>query len=99
MPRSGRSATEDRRAARDSPSPVPGTGCTSAATVLAFLQKERGLLQPGFKFQPLIQETVVSARVADASTGSANGPVGLTNSSVQMEARTGADHDSEPSRR
>jgi membrane peptidoglycan carboxypeptidase len=28
----------------------------SAATVLAFLQKERGLLQPGFKFQPLMQD-------------------------------------------
>src|SRR4029453_19378997 len=30
----------------------------SAATVLAFLQKERGLLQPGFKFQPLMQDAV-----------------------------------------
>ncbi|MET0792279.1 MAG: transglycosylase domain-containing protein, partial [Polyangiaceae bacterium] len=71
----------------------------SAATVLAFLQKERGLLQPGFKFRPLIQETVVSARVADASTGSAIGPAGLTSSSVQKEVRTGAEHDSQPSRR
>ena len=40
----------------------------SAATVLAFLQKERGLLQPGFKFQPLMQDGVVSARAADAPT-------------------------------
>ena len=28
----------------------------SAATVLAFLQRERGLLQPGYKFQPLIPD-------------------------------------------
>ncbi len=28
----------------------------SAATVLAFLQKERGLLQPGYKFQPMIPD-------------------------------------------
>jgi membrane peptidoglycan carboxypeptidase len=28
----------------------------SAATVLAFLQKERGLLRPGYKFQPIIQD-------------------------------------------
>ena len=26
----------------------------SAATVLAFLQKERGLLQPGYKFRPIV---------------------------------------------
>jgi len=30
----------------------------SAATVLAFLQKERGLLQPGFTFQPLLRDGV-----------------------------------------
>jgi hypothetical protein len=28
----------------------------SAATVLAFLQKERGLLQPGFTFQPITRD-------------------------------------------
>ena len=28
----------------------------SAATVLAFLQQERGLLKPGFKFQPIIRD-------------------------------------------
>jgi hypothetical protein len=42
----------------------------SAATVLAFLQKERGLLQPGFKFQPIIRDTVplnVSAKAPAAS--------------------------------
>jgi membrane peptidoglycan carboxypeptidase len=31
----------------------------SAATVLAFLQKERGLLQPGYKFQPIIRDDVL----------------------------------------
>jgi penicillin-binding protein 1A len=38
----------------------------SAATVLDFLQKERGLLRPGFKFQPLMRDepasTVASAK-------------------------------------
>jgi hypothetical protein len=28
----------------------------SAATVLAFLRKERGLLKPGYKFQPIIRD-------------------------------------------
>jgi hypothetical protein len=28
----------------------------SAATVLAFLQNERGLLKPGYKFQPIIRD-------------------------------------------
>jgi membrane peptidoglycan carboxypeptidase len=32
----------------------------SAATVLTFLQKERGLLQPGFTFQPMMQDGVVA---------------------------------------
>jgi len=31
----------------------------SAATVLAFLQKERGLLRPGNKFQPIIRDDVL----------------------------------------
>jgi membrane peptidoglycan carboxypeptidase len=31
----------------------------SAATVLAFLQKERGLLKPGYKFQPIIRDEVL----------------------------------------
>lgn len=31
----------------------------SAATVLAFLQKERGLLQPGYRFQPIIRDDVL----------------------------------------
>ncbi|OGZ06058.1 MAG: hypothetical protein A2845_01430 [Candidatus Lloydbacteria bacterium RIFCSPHIGHO2_01_FULL_49_22] len=31
----------------------------SAATVLAFLQKERGYLQPGFKFQPMMKDEVL----------------------------------------
>ena len=32
----------------------------SAATVLAFLQKERGLLRPGNKFQPIFRDEVLS---------------------------------------
>jgi membrane peptidoglycan carboxypeptidase len=31
----------------------------SAATVLAFLQKERGLLKPGYKFQPIIRDDLL----------------------------------------
>src|SRR5207248_682471 len=30
----------------------------SAATVLAFLQKERGLLKPGYKFQPIVRDAL-----------------------------------------
>ena len=32
----------------------------SAATVLAFLQQERGLLHPGYKFQPIIRDDVLT---------------------------------------
>ncbi len=32
----------------------------SAATVLAFLQKGRGLLKPGYKFRPLVQDDVLT---------------------------------------
>jgi membrane peptidoglycan carboxypeptidase len=38
----------------------------SAATVLAFLQKERGLLKPGYKFQPIVRDAVL--RNFDAKT-------------------------------
>ena len=31
----------------------------SAATVLAFLQNERGFLKPGYKFQPIIRDDVL----------------------------------------
>jgi membrane peptidoglycan carboxypeptidase len=31
----------------------------SASTVLAFLQKERGLLKPGYKFQPIIRDDLL----------------------------------------
>ena len=33
----------------------------SASTVLAFLQKERGLLRPGNKFQPIIRDEVLAS--------------------------------------
>jgi penicillin-binding protein 1A len=42
----------------------------SAATVLAFLQKERGLLQPGFKFQPMMQDGVDADLIAQSSSTS-----------------------------
>ena len=32
----------------------------SAATVLAFLQKERGLLKPGYRFQPIVRDAVLT---------------------------------------
>jgi membrane peptidoglycan carboxypeptidase len=44
----------------------------SAATVLAFLQKERGLLKPGYKFQPIVRDEVL--RNLDAKT--TNRPMG-----------------------
>lgn len=43
----------------------------SAATVLAFLQKERGLLQPGYKFQPIIQDALVANLGSEMLSGSA----------------------------
>ena len=43
----------------------------SAATVLAFLQKERGLLQPGYRFQPIIRDEVLAGFDAKKSTNSA----------------------------
>ncbi len=33
----------------------------SAATVLAFLQKERGLLRPGYTFQPIIRDEALAS--------------------------------------
>ena len=38
----------------------------SAATVLAFLQRERGLLQPGFRFQPIERDDVLRKLEAGA---------------------------------
>ena len=43
----------------------------SAATVLAFLQKERGLLKPGYKFQPIIRDDVLMNLNAKKLTRSA----------------------------
>ena len=43
----------------------------SAATVLAFLQKERGLLKPGYKFQPIIRDDVLTNFDAKKLTPSA----------------------------
>jgi membrane peptidoglycan carboxypeptidase len=43
----------------------------SAATVLAFLQKERGLLKPGYKFQPIVRDAVLANFDAKKSARSA----------------------------
>ncbi len=40
----------------------------SAATVLAFLKKERGYLKPGFKFQPMMKDEVLSGFEARRNT-------------------------------
>src|SRR5437867_2842850 len=40
----------------------------SAATVLAFLQKERGFLKPGYKFQPIIRDAVLATFDAKNAT-------------------------------
>jgi penicillin-binding protein 1A len=45
----------------------------SAATVLAFLQQERGLLKPGYKFQPIIRDDAVSDSLAKKPMPSAPG--------------------------
>ncbi|MEO7726946.1 MAG: transglycosylase domain-containing protein [Burkholderiales bacterium] len=44
----------------------------SAATVLAFLQAERGLLKPGYKFQPLVRDYVLTNMEANAVPASVN---------------------------
>ena len=46
----------------------------SAATVLAFLQKERELLQPGNKFQPLVQDGVVANSIMNTSDAPSKRP-------------------------
>jgi membrane peptidoglycan carboxypeptidase len=53
----------------------------SAATVLAFLQKERELLKPGYRFQPIIRDAVL--RDFDAKK--------LTHSAQKSRARQGDD--------
>jgi len=51
----------------------------SAATVLAFLQQERGLLKTGYKFQPIIRDDVlagIDAKKSEPSVqGTSSGPM------------------------
>jgi membrane peptidoglycan carboxypeptidase len=56
----------------------------SAATVLAFLQKERGLLKPGYKFQPITRDAVLANFDAKKSARSAKEiiPVSTTGTTV-----------------
>ena len=60
----------------------------SAATVLAFLQKERGLLQPGYKFQPMMRDAApasVEVEKPDVSPPKA-GAVSDANKTVDVSA-------------
>ena len=50
----------------------------SAATVLAFLQKERELLQPGNTFQPLVQDGVVANSIMNMSDAPSKRPPAAT---------------------
>jgi membrane peptidoglycan carboxypeptidase len=45
----------------------------SAATVLAFLQKERGLLQPGYRFRPILRDDVLEKLEAKKPKASPDG--------------------------
>ena len=45
----------------------------SAATVLAFLQKERGLLKPRYKFQPLVRDNATGQQTIWAFTDQGSG--------------------------
>ena len=60
----------------------------SAATVLAFLQKERGLLKPGYKFQPIARDEVL--RNLDAKT---NRPMGERNDDPTRAANSNLGYD------
>jgi len=61
----------------------------SAATVLAFLQKERGLLRPGNRFQPIFRDDVLQRLEAKPTAPAAEEtvPVAMTN---QVIAPSGA---------
>ena len=50
----------------------------SAVTVLKFLQKERGLLRPGYRFAPILGNRVQDAPHAGAGAGAAEGFVATT---------------------
>lgn len=72
----------------------------SAATVLAFLQNERGLLKPGYKFRPILHDDVlvnfearkrlhsVQKALPDPAPGALIDPSGLED---RKSVRTGAD--------
>ena len=61
----------------------------SAATVLAFLQAERGLLQPGYTFEPLIRDDRLANSNAKASTPAAQQivPDATTGAAIDSSAR------------
>ncbi len=61
----------------------------SAATVLAFLQKERALLKPGYRFQPIVRDEVL--RNLDAKT--TNRPMGERNDDPTRAANSNLGYD------
>jgi hypothetical protein len=61
----------------------------SAATVLAFLQKERGLLQPGYKFRPMYrEETAASGDSKAPRAARVTVPVTATAASIEISGAT-----------
>ena len=61
----------------------------SAATVLAFLQKERGLLRPGYRFQPIFRDDVLQALEAKpAAPAEEMVPVAMTKSIIPPSSVT-----------
>jgi hypothetical protein len=60
----------------------------SAATVLAFLQKERGLLRPGYRFEPL--RPADGSPTLAANDGAASSPERATPPPTAMETAAAA---------
>jgi hypothetical protein len=54
--------------------------------VLAFLQKERGLLKPGYKFQPIMRDDVLTNLDAKKSAHSASEIVPIAATAVVMDS-------------
>jgi len=58
----------------------------SAATVLAFLQKERGLLQPGYRFRPIVRDEVLVKEDTKSAPASPTAfQVGTASTSTQVQ--------------
>ena len=68
----------------------------SAATVLAFLQKERGLVKPGYKFRPIIRDDVLANLDETKSTRAARDIIPVAASAAVVESIEQKDAKSEP---